>query len=618
MTQTVTVASVAYSGDGIVVAFNVPFHFDADTEVHVRLINDTTDVQVTQTNPTNYSVSGGPGAGVITMVVAPATGESLTIERRTVQTQTLDLTRGGVLDAEILEARLDIMTRAIQDLQDRGQRSLKRDSRGGLTSVYRAGGRVIKDGADAVDPTDLVTKQQSDAAAASVTADAAAAAASAAAALVSEVAAEASFDNFDDIYLGPKASNPTLDNDGDALQTGALYFNTVAGEMRIFDVSVWVTAFNPSPSTVDSVFGRVGAVTANAGDYTAAQVDNVPGGGIGAGTVQGAIDELDTEKQPIDATLTALAGLATGADKLAYSTGVDTFAQANLTLAGRNLIDDSSAVVQRTTLSAQLAGARLDDINAVTPAKGSVLAATAAALALLPVGANDEVLTADSAETLGLKWAVAAAAGGFKSTQQFTATGTWTRPVGVTKIIVIATAPGGGGGGDIGTNQPGDGGGGAGATAIETIDVTSTSSAAITIGSVGTGGNNADGGTGGSCQFGSFVTALGGVGGGTAADAFHAGPGGLGGAVSVAGDIDIFGGDGAPGGYGDSTIPGHGGNGGASFWGSGGRGGEADDSARSGAPGRAYGSGGGGANGNSSAADGGAGAGGIIWILEFS
>lgn len=42
-----------------------------------------------------------------------------------------------------------------------------------------------------------------------------------------------SFDAFDDIFLGAKSSAPTVDNDGDALQTGALYFNTGSDTMFI-------------------------------------------------------------------------------------------------------------------------------------------------------------------------------------------------------------------------------------------------------------------------------------------------------------------------------------------------------------------------------------------------
>lgn len=54
--------------------------------------------------------------------------------------------------------------------------------------------------------------------------------------------------------------------------------------------------------------------------------------------------------QAYDATLTSIAALGTGSGKMLYSTGVDTWAEANITLAGRQLIDDASASAQRTTL----------------------------------------------------------------------------------------------------------------------------------------------------------------------------------------------------------------------------------------------------------------------------
>jgi molecular chaperone GrpE (heat shock protein) len=53
----------------------------------------------------------------------------------------------------------------------------------------------------------------------------------------------AAYDNFDDRYLGAKTSDPTLDNDGNALVAGALYFNSVAGEMRLYTGSAWVAAY---------------------------------------------------------------------------------------------------------------------------------------------------------------------------------------------------------------------------------------------------------------------------------------------------------------------------------------------------------------------------------------
>lgn len=44
-------------------------------------------------------------------------------------------------------------------------------------------------------------------------------------------------DEFTDLYLGAKATEPTLDNDGDALQDGALYFNTTSSTMFVYDLS---------------------------------------------------------------------------------------------------------------------------------------------------------------------------------------------------------------------------------------------------------------------------------------------------------------------------------------------------------------------------------------------
>ena len=69
-----------------------------------------------------------------------------------------------------------------------------------------------------------------------------AAAGSETAAAASAAAAASSFDQFDDRYLGSKTANPTVDNDGNALLTGALYFNSVAGEMRVYDGSAWKAA----------------------------------------------------------------------------------------------------------------------------------------------------------------------------------------------------------------------------------------------------------------------------------------------------------------------------------------------------------------------------------------
>ena len=62
-------------------------------------------------------------------------------------------------------------------------------------------------------------------------------------AATSETNAAASYDSFDDRYLGAKASDPTLDNDGDALLTGALYFSTGVNAMQVYDGATWIAAY---------------------------------------------------------------------------------------------------------------------------------------------------------------------------------------------------------------------------------------------------------------------------------------------------------------------------------------------------------------------------------------
>lgn len=59
--------------------------------------------------------------------------------------------------------------------------------------------------------------------------------------------------------------------------------------------SLWQKVDNTDAVTM--VFGRIGAVTAVAGDYTASLITNVPAGNIAAVTVQAALNELDTDKQ---------------------------------------------------------------------------------------------------------------------------------------------------------------------------------------------------------------------------------------------------------------------------------------------------------------------------------
>jgi hypothetical protein len=93
-------------------------------------------------------------------------------------------------------------------------------------------GQRAVNGADAVDPTDFTTLQQ-------IEPFADAAAQSAANALASEQATQALYDDFQKRYLGPHPTPPTVDELGDPLEPGAIYYDTVADSLFVYDGADW-------------------------------------------------------------------------------------------------------------------------------------------------------------------------------------------------------------------------------------------------------------------------------------------------------------------------------------------------------------------------------------------
>jgi hypothetical protein len=84
---------------------------------------------------------------------------------------------------------------------------------------------------------------------------------SATAASSSATAAAASYDSFDDRYLGAKTSDPSADNDGNTLLTGAIYWNTASSVMKVWSGTAWVS-YNPAISYLPLSGGTMtGSVT---------------------------------------------------------------------------------------------------------------------------------------------------------------------------------------------------------------------------------------------------------------------------------------------------------------------------------------------------------------------
>jgi len=101
-----------------------------------------------------------------------------------------------------------------------------------------------------------------------------AASGSASAAASSAAAAAATYDDFDDRYLGDKSSDPSVDNDGNALLTGALYFNTSSNVMRVYTGSSWA---NVAPVATSITVSQISDLTATATElnYTDGVTSNI-------------------------------------------------------------------------------------------------------------------------------------------------------------------------------------------------------------------------------------------------------------------------------------------------------------------------------------------------------
>jgi hypothetical protein len=161
-----------------------------------------------------------------------------------------------------------------------------------------------------------------------------------------------------------------------------------------------VTSVNVSGGTTGLTF--TGGPITTAGTITMAGTLAVASGGTGATSSGAALAALSA--QPLDADLTALAGL--GGTGLAVRTAANTWAQRSLTAGAGISITNPDGVAGNPTISATGGGGA-----SPLTTKGDVYTRSSTADARLPVGTNGQVLTADSAVALGVKWADPAGGG---------------------------------------------------------------------------------------------------------------------------------------------------------------------------------------------------------------
>lgn len=340
MTVSSTTNKVSYSGNGSTTVFAYTFKIFANGDLDVY-IRSSAGTETLQTITTDYTVSnaGNESGGNVTFVTAPASGETVVIQRKLGLTQGTDYVENDPFPAESHEEALDRLTFITQQMQEEIDRSIKASVTNTISSTEfaisatdRANKIFAFDGdgdlsvtqelgtyqgdwsaSTSYNPRDLVKDTSTnnifiantahtssgsepltsntdsakwdllvDAASASASATAAAGSATTAAgsataaagsataaagsastaeghkddaetaqglaesarddAIAAQAAAELAADNFDDTYLGAKSSDPTVDNDGDALTAGDLYFNTATNTLKVYTGSAWVDA----------------------------------------------------------------------------------------------------------------------------------------------------------------------------------------------------------------------------------------------------------------------------------------------------------------------------------------------------------------------------------------
>lgn len=195
---------------------------------------------------------------------------------------------------------------------------------------------------------------------------------SATAAAASAAAAAASYDSFDDRYLGAKSTAPSVDNDGNALVTGAIYWNSVTNQMFAWTGTEWGSI----SSTADIYRFRF---TAAGGETTISGLDD---NGLTLSYIPG------KEQVYLNGIL-----LARTSDYTATN-GSSITSLAALA---------ASDIVEIITFTAfELA----DSIaRSLFDAKGDLLVATSADTpGKLTAGSNGQVLMTDSSTATGLKW----------------------------------------------------------------------------------------------------------------------------------------------------------------------------------------------------------------------
>jgi len=266
-----------FEGDSTVKTYTFAFKIFEKSNVVVTVVRTSTEVETVLVLDSDYEVTinpdqnanpggevnfkstadiDGTGSGSATNGTLP-TGYNMVISSQVPYLQNVDLTNQGGFYPRVITDAFDKLTIQTQQLKEEVDRSAKlpitnpEDADSLVADIVRIADSAnnIDTVAGNIDAVNNVSTNMAD-----VTQ-----------AVADAILVSSLYDEFDDRFLGTKSAAPTVDNDGDPIATGAVYFNdgTVPGDEGVWSWSsagAWVKQSNWQSGIIFTADGQASPI----------------------------------------------------------------------------------------------------------------------------------------------------------------------------------------------------------------------------------------------------------------------------------------------------------------------------------------------------------------------